>query len=352
MKLEKSDKLAIWAITPNGARLAEKISKGLPDADMHFSALTDDKKCACFTFRKLSETLPGNFYKYQGHIFIMSTGIVVRLIAPHLRHKTEDPAVVVADEMGHHAISLLSGHIGGANALAKKVAETIHATPVITTATDLSGVLAIDVLAKEQGLFIENPQAIKHVSMALLTGKPIDCHDPFGYLSSVMSDLMKVTTHNSQFTIHNFPGVFIDDIVADLAPTILILRPKSLIAGIGCNRNTDKEEIRDFLFETLERNMLAGTSLKCIASADLKADEPGLLELAGDLDIPAEFFPREALDKVEDIKTPSAMVEKHIGVKSVCEAAAIIGANRGKLIVPKQVSGNVTVAIARIAFTS
>ncbi|QTA88684.1 cobalt-precorrin 5A hydrolase [Desulfonema magnum] len=338
-------KLAIWAVTPNGAKLARRISAGLSGADLHFSASLENEGDSSATFETLSGALSQAFDKYNAHIFIMSAGIVVRLVAPHIRHKTSDPAVVVADEKGYHVISLLSGHIGGANALAKQIAEIIDATPVITTATDLNKVPAIDLLAKEKGLFIENPDAIKYVSMAFLKGKKICCHDPFQLMSNtILSAWFSVL--NSQFSI------FIDDVVADLPPHTLILRPKSLVAGIGCNRNTDKKEIKELLYEVLEKNALARGSLKCIATVDLKADEQGLLALGQDLNLPLEFFTREELEKVKDIKTPSAMVEKHIGVKSVCEASAILATKKGKLIVPKHSTRNVTVAIARIPFTS
>ncbi len=340
-----NDKLAIWALTPNGANLSRKIAAGLPYADLHFSASLENKKDSSATFESLSDALSQGFDKYSGHVFIMSAGIVVRLIVPHIRHKTSDPAVVVADEMGYHVISLLSGHIGGANALAKQIAEIIDATPVITTATDLNNVPAIDVLAKEKGLFIENPGAIKYVSMAFLKGEKICCHDPF----KLMSDTLPFSHFTLPFSLFS---IFIDDVVADLPSDTLILRPKSLIAGIGCNRNTDKKEIRELLYEVLEKNALAPGSLKCIATVDLKADEQGLLALGQDLDLPIEFFTREELGKVKDIKTPSAMVEKHIGVKNVCEAAAILAAKKGKLIVPKHSARNVTVAIARIPFIS
>jgi cobalt-precorrin 5A hydrolase len=136
--------------------------------------------------------------QYTGHIFIMSTGIVVRVIAPLIRHKTEDPAVVVVDDRGMHAISLLSGHLGGANELAQKIAGIIGAKPVITTATDVNLVPAIDVLAKEKSLFIENPEAIKTVNMALLRGDKIHVHDPFSFLANCLPNSEPRTNGGAQ----------------------------------------------------------------------------------------------------------------------------------------------------------
>jgi cobalt-precorrin 5A hydrolase len=255
------------------------------------------------------------------------------------------------DEAGYHAVSLLSGHIGGANALAKKVAEIIGAVPVITTATDINNVPAIDVIAKEKELVIENPDAIKTVSMALLNGKPVALYDPFGLIGHEMNQRF-CPADKDQMACSSDPGVFIDDIQIELPPHVLILRPRSLAAGMGCNRNTGTEEMKSLLYEVLEKFGLSLNSLNSIATIDAKKDEPGLLALAEDLELPLIFFDKQALNQVKDIQTPSEMVEKHMGVKSVCEAAAILASKKGTLIVPKHSTRNVTAAIARMSFTS
>lgn len=353
----KKSRLAVWAITPGGAKLAKKIVKSLPDADLHFSSKLGpdfqselEKENIPYTiFKSLSIKLSEVFNDYEGHIFIMSTGIVVRLTAHLLRHKTIDPAVVVLDEAGRHAISLLSGHIGGGNRLTQSVASLIDADPVITTATDINGVPAIDLLAGQRGLVIENPEAIKIVNMAFLTGRKIDLHDPLGLLVDAIPDSYLLTTGGSD---EDVARVFIDDAVTDLPVQTLVLRPKSLVAGMGCNRGTSMEEMKSLLYQMLDEFRLSPASLRGIASIDIKADEPGLLELAKDLELPVVFYDKEELNKVKNIKNPSAMVEKHTGAKSVCEAAAILSAKKGKLIVPKHSTRNVTVAIARIPFTS
>ena len=355
---EKIYNVAIWAITPKGADIARKIAESLPSAHLFLSENLGQKDISFRTFEILSETLSQVFNTYQGHIFIMSTGIVVRLTAPLIRHKTVDPAVIVVDEMGHHAISLLSGHIGGANKLAKNVARHIGADPVITTATDKNRVPAIDILAIEKDLYIENPDAIKGVNMAFLTGRKISFHDPFGLLiGSIPESCTSIDTDNHHEGMRNtflekIPGVFIDDVLFDLPPQVLILRPRSLVAGMGCNRNTGLEEMRSFLNETLVKSSLSSHSLYGIATINIKADELGLLALSKDLELPINFYDKEELKQIKNITTPSSMVEKHIGVKSICEAAAILASNRGKLIVPKQSTRNVTVAIARKSYTS
>lgn len=363
-------KLAVWALTPCGARLAETLARVLPDVHLHVSfSLAEEIRPQvpaentpdCHVFTSLSHALTKAFNQYDGHVFIMSTGIVVRMIAPLIKHKTVDPAVVVIDDRGRHVISLLSGHIGGANALTLRIAERIGADPVITTATDVNDVPAIDVLARAAHLKIENPEAIKIVNMAFLTHRTIWFHDPYDRLFSSLpqsgpwrkTDLTGKTGDEGQRRRNNDDvHVFIDDIAVDLPPRTLILRPPTLVAGMGCNRNTPKEEMMELLQSVLKDFGLAAGSLAKIASISIKSDEPGLLELAQELGLTPVFFDREELKQVEEIQTPSMVVEKHIGVKSVCEAAAILATNRGKLIVPKHSTPNVTVAIARAATCS
>ena len=350
---KKKEKIALWAVTPKGAVLAKKIAESMPDAELHLSNNLNLNDIQASYFERLSDAVSREFHTCSGHIFLMSTGIVMRLISSHLKSKTTDPAVVVIDELGHHAISLVSGHIGGANELTIKVAGLTGAEPVITTATDINDVPAMDVLAKQLNLFIENPEAIKNINMALITGKKFYLHDPYKFLresispSHILEDVKKGQIPENK----DIPSVFIDDAIVDLSKNTLILRPGSLVAGIGCNRNTSMDEIKGFLKEVLEESNLAIASVIRIATINLKADEPGLLALGEELKLPISFYDKKELYRVEGIVSPSDMVEKYTGVSSVCEAAAILASKNGKLILPKQSTRNVTVAIARIFFT-
>ena len=355
MSAPQKDKIAIWVITPNGIKIARQIAARLPGVDVYISLRLKEAALEKLTFDKLSEAMVAKFMKYGGHIFIMSTGIVVRVIAPLIQKKTEDPAIVVIDDQRQHAISLLSGHLGGANALTLQLADIIGARPVITTATDVNMRPAIDVLATEKRLSIENPAAIKTVNMALLTDKQIGVHDPLAVLQDVIPNAVQLDEEGLskwEGSKDHAAAVYVGDKRADLPSGVLVLRPQSLVAGIGCNRNTPTEEIKSLLDEVLNTHRLADSSLSRIATVDLKADEPGLLELSKTLNVPIDFFSREKLSQVKDIRTPSTMVENYIGVKSVCEAAAILASQMGTLIVPKQKTPNVTVAIARKAYTS
>ena len=359
MPAQQNDKTAIWVITPNGATIAEQIKRHLPEADIYISVKIKTHTNHPLTFGKLSEVIEKKFQQYQAHIFIMATGIVVRMIAPFIQNKMNDPAVVVIDDQGRHVISLLAGHLGGANDLTRKVAGMIEADPVITTATDVNAKPAIDMLAKEKKLTIDNPQAIKAVNMALLTDQQIGIHDPFAVLQDGIPNAVSWTPDDLSKKERATPdeplkdkaaAIYVDDKQVDLPAHVLVLRPATLVAGIGCNRNTPMEEIKALLNQTFRKYQLAGSSLNRIASIELKADETGLIDLAIALNVPIDFFSRKELNQVEDIQTPSAMVEKHVGVKSVCEAAAILASRMGTLIVPKQTTPNVTVAIARKAY--
>ena len=360
--MEPTTAYAIWAVTGNGAALGRNIQQRLPAADLYVSESADAQpdragRGSCRVFGRLSEAVAPVFGHYRGHIFIMSAGIVVRTIAPLIRHKSVDPAVVVIDDNGRHAVSLLSGHIGGANALAAAVAEIIGATPVITTATDVNQLPAIDVIAGETGLAIENLAAVKPVHMALLGGSKLLLHDPLDILAGRLPERfvaakVDMAAEKPHAAAAQQPGIFIDDRQVDLPPHILVCRPATLAAGIGCNRGTAKQEIREHLLQVMAARRLAVKSLLGLATVDIKQDERGLLETAEELGLPIRFFQPHQLQQVEGIVSPSTVVAKHLGVSSVCEAAAILATGHGNLNVPKQTTPNVTVAIARIAFTS
>lgn len=346
-------KYAVWAVTRGGIDLARVIQNATPGIDVYFSKKLKAPDFPSLPFDRLRDQVQTVFSRYSGHIFIMATGIVVRIIAPLIQHKTVDPAVVVLDDLGRYAISLLSGHIGGANDLARSVAEWTGSVPVITTATDSHNLPAIDVLAVRHGLYIENPAAIKSVNMAFLTGQPVALHDPhrwvkdhpdFSSLTSISSvDLKDRTT---------MPVVKItDENQLPISDNILILRPRSLAVGIGCNRNTPTLEIRQFLKDTFQSQNLSLKSIFCLATIDIKANETGILETAEWLNIPVRFYSKEQLKEARGIERPSEMVKKHVGVTSVCEAAALLAAGTTHLMVPKLFTPNVTLAVARAAST-
>jgi len=353
-KPDAGGSLAVWALTPRAAEVARRIWRARPGVHLRLSQTASGGRLpdGARSFNRLADALAGEFSAHDGHVFVMASGIVVRLIAPLLDCKTRDPAVVVVDEDARHAISLVSGHIGGANALAVEMAHILGARPVITTATDVNALPAIDVMAVEQDLLIENPGAIRYVSMALLKGEKPALYDPHGLLAPKLPQATRVDGPSEADIIAELGGaaaaVFIDDRCVDLPPQTLILRPRSLVVGMGCNRGTPSCEMRALLGQVLAGRRLAAGSIFCLASIDIKRDEPGLLELADELNVDIRFFSRAQLNAVSSVPTPSEMVRKHTGASSVCEAAALRAAKTSVLVVPKQKTANVTVAIARI----
>ncbi|NNG02110.1 MAG: cobalamin biosynthesis protein CbiG [Desulfobacteraceae bacterium] len=349
---------AIWVVTPKGRDIATAVAGGLPGSRIFRSSGLDTGDASSGIFDKLSDAVAREFTRFNAHIFIMSIGIAVRMIGPLLDHKLKDPAVVAVDDAGRFAVSLLSGHVSGANELAEKVAGIINAIPVITTATDAAGLPAVDVTAREKGLFIQNPEVIKTVSMALLTHQRIALIDPMGVFTNTefaahpLVDRHPHAGLGQEILPPHAAVVVIDDGIGNTLANTLVLRPPSLALGIGCNRHTRAAEIRELMDGVMDKFRLAAESLFCVASVDLKFDEPGLVEFAAELNLSLRFFSKDQLNAVTAIQNPSAMAEKHIGVKSVCEAAAILAAANGQLIVPKHKSTNATLAVARMPCSS
>jgi len=174
-KLINNRPIAIWSITPNGLSLGTKISRAMEES-LHFVSektvpINFSTTERIIVFQKLAREIQKQFHRFSGHVFIFSTGIAVRIIAPLLESKIVDPGVVVIDDNGKNVISLLSGHLGGANSLTQKISKIINANPVITTATDTNRLPAIDMIAQELSLNIETPENIKHINMAFLMGE-------------------------------------------------------------------------------------------------------------------------------------------------------------------------------------
>jgi len=339
-------RLAVWCITPKGKVLGLRLKQALQDSALFISgtvASGGDPGSDIFRFDTLGPEIKKQFNCYSGHVFIFSTGIAVRLLAPLLKSKTIDPAVVVADDNGTHVVSLISGHIGGANALAHEIAGILGATPVITTATDTNGLPAIDVIAKEKTLYIETPRNIKRINMAFLMGNPVGIHDPLGLIEKELHGASLVKGFPED---RDLEKIYCSHEAGPVSRETMILRPLVLSVGIGCNRGTPVEDIHDFLALVFKEGNLSLHSIKRLATIDLKENEPGLLTLAEKMNLPLDFHSREALNSVTAIETPSPVVEKHVGVKSVSEASAILSAGHGRLILTKKKNKDVTIAVA------
>lgn len=337
---------AIYALTPQGAELGRHLSARL-HGDLFLSRDIASRRGE-ITFDSIMEMVRAVFHGYRNHIFITAAGIAVRAIAPCIKSKDQDPAVVVLDQRGRYCVSLLSGHLGGANALARRVASLTGGREVITTATDTEGLPSIDLLALEKGLAIANLPVLKWVNAALLKGTPIQIFDPqdrLGLRSHSPKGVALEYCESKTAWTRGTPGIWVDWRTTPPPEDALLLHPRCVVAGIGCNRGTCADEIVTLIRETLDRKGISLKSLGTLATIDQKRDETGLLEATAHLGLPLRFFSRQEISGVS-VPNPSAKVKQHMGVESVCEATALLGAGKGRLVVPKIKSGNVTIALA------
>jgi cobalt-precorrin 5A hydrolase len=328
--------------------LARRLCRGLAGSQCWLPRGQAGNDSGIKAFDNLVAVFQETFEQGENLVCIMAAGIVVRSISPYLRGKEIDPAVVVVDEAGKFAISLLSGHLGGANDLARKVAQILGGTPVITTATDVRGLPALDSLAAELGLVIENPDAVRGVHMALLSGQPVRVVDPDGFLADLLKEnpgLFMGEDDLDAALAGEGPGVYVGFRERDWPPGWLILRPRNLVAGMGCHKGTPAREILDFLKKIFRKERLSLKSLIALATIEAKKEEPGLRQAAAQLGVEFIWFTKEELQKIT-VPNPSKQVARHLGVLSVSEAAAL-KAGGGELILPKVKGANATLAVAR-----
>ena len=338
-----NNRTSIYALTAKGAETARKLADSLR-ADCYvldrYAAETDSP------FTSLKDTVADKFSRYEAHVFITASGIVVRMVAPYLKSKDVDPAVVVVDQEGEFAISLVSGHLGGANELARLIGDKIGATPVITTATDCAGVPSMDLIARDQNLVIGDIGLIKHINAAILDGEKVPVYDPDGSLD--LSDLNDYFYEVEDLAVlsESRCGVVVDWHVHDLPERMLALYPRCLTLGVGCRRGVPADEILNLVRSVVADNGIAIESISCMGSIDAKSDEAGMIEAAQVLGLGLKFFSAAELDKIE-VANPSGMVMKHMGVNGVSEAAAMKMADATQILVPKTKSARVTAAIAK-----
>ncbi|MBQ3637478.1 MAG: cobalt-precorrin 5A hydrolase [Clostridia bacterium] len=288
---------------------------------------------------KISEDMGPLFSENDALIFVGACGIAVRMIAPHLRSKTEDPAVLVLDDRGRFVIPILSGHIGGANELARTAAEALGAVPVITTATDGAGRFSSDAWASSHGCAISSMEAAKAVSAAILTGD-VPLSSEFPLPESLPAGLVPGDSGPL--------GVRIGVRVEEPFERTLRLIPKIAVLGIGCRKGISEEAVKTAVEETLRENGIDVRAVSAVASVDLKRNEAGLLAYARSIGARTVFYTAEELSAVPGEFTESEFVKKTVGVGSVCERAAALaaGGDSSSLTVKKTAREGVTVAAA------
>ncbi len=347
--------LTIVAITPGGASLARRLARGLPEAEVFLPQRFRRNDGLRYFAEPLGELLPRLFTEGRALACIMATGIVVRVLGPHLQGKDLDPAVVVLDEAGHYAVSLLAGHLGGANELARKLARFTGGRPVITTATDVNGLPAWDDVARREGLSVEPLENIRRLNNLLLQGGRILLVDRQKRVARYFEEVPGVST------APNFAEAMRSEAEARVFVThryiphlegrddLLALRPRDLVVGVGCNRGTPLEEIEAAVIDELQKAFLSPKSIACLATISQKADEEGLVGFAGKYRLSLEFHTAEALNRLEPPSGVSPHALSAVGARGVCEPAALLSSGAASLLVTKKRRGNVTVAVAEKA---
>ena len=322
--------VAVIAFTRRGAELGRKLAAALGGALYAPARFAAD--AGAEPVPALAAWTAARWEDSDALVFVGAAGIAVRAVAPHVRDKFTDPAVVSVDEEGRFAVPLLSGHVGGANELALRVAELTGGQAAVSTATDVNGLFAVDVWAREQGLAITDRALAREVSAALLEGKAVGFASDWGH--PCPAGLTQGPAEIGVWvTARTGAGPF---------SRTLRLAPKGLILGVGCRRGTERAAI-----EEAAAAALAGyepLAVAAVATIDLKKDEPGLLAFCAARGLPLLTFSAGELSAVAGDFTPSDFVKGVTGVDNVCERAA--AAAGGRIVVPKLAKNGVTASVA------
>ena len=348
-------KIAVLAITKNGIEIGLKLKEYFSDfeifAPIKFS--NDNEKIQWYensTTQKIVDLFKNN----DGIICLFSLGAVIRLLAPHIKDKKTDPAVIVIDDNANFVISVLSGHLGGANELSNEIAEKMGSTPIITTAADVNKTIAVDLVGREFGWKINDDSNVTRISAFMVNKEKIGVFQNTGKKEwwkgklpeniTFFSDMKELKDSDSKAYL-----IITNDEINDeeVEKDSVVYRVPNLVVGIGLHWNTSKETILNGVNETLEKFELKQNQIARFVSIKKDKDVIGLIELGKEMNVPIEYIDREELATIT-APNPSKTVQAFEGTASVSEAAAI-KSSEGELIVEKQkFPPNLTVAIARI----
>lgn len=347
------EKIAVLAITKNGINIGQTLKKFFPKWNILAPAKFSNQDDSISWYSEpTSDKIVELFKKNDALICLFSLGAVIRLIAPHLKDKKTDPAVIVIDDKTNFVISVLSGHIGGANELTEKIAGKLQAQPVITTAADVNKTIAVDLVGKDLGWKIDDDSNVTRISAHMVNEEPIGIFQDAGeknWYKQLPKNVSLYDTINELKNARCKANMIISDKIIDddLASQSVIYRPPSLVIGIGLHWDTSKETIKEGINFCLEKFKLSSKSIAKLVSIKKPEDVKGLIDAGRDMGVPVEYVKREDLDRIA-APNPSDTVKAFEGTASVSEAAAILVSN-GKLIVEKQkFPPNLTIAIARI----
>jgi precorrin-4 C11-methyltransferase len=340
--------LRVATFTDSGKKVVERISHHL--------------KNYILEYRDSDEPLPqwveDSFRLRQPILFVSATGIVVRAIAPYVVDKFSDSPVIVADDQANNVISLLSGHMGGANELTKEIASILSAHAVITTATDVNGKFSIDDFARRNGLRILNRESMPELAQRILRGEQLRvCCDADATFEGTMPSELAWSEEDMAFheaAIVGSCAMASSDVDVEINsgdfrnPKALHLRPKNLVIGMGCKKNTSFKNLYVFLQDLLQSNHLEVADVAAIATVDIKAEERGFIQLAQYLRVPLHLYSAEQLQAVPGKFPESNFVKNTVGVGNVCQRAAVLESGEaGTLLVEKVAKNGMTAAIAK-----
>ena len=330
-------KIAVLSLTKSGGITSDKIA----------AVVLANHTCVQYAFKKypiknavifddLSKLISDIFNLYDAIIFISACGIAVRMIAPYITSKIEDPAVIAVDEQGKFAISLLSGHLGGANALTELIAGGIDAVPVITTATDIGGKFSPDSFAKANNLYICDMKLAKDIAVSFINNENV------GFKSNYPCKNYPDTVFSNDNCLS---GICISNEINEKPfSQTLLLMPVNIVIGVGCKKNTPSSVFENYILNVLNKNNIPIQRVCQIGTIDMKKDEKAIIDFCSKFDIPLKTYSSEKLMKVGGDFSYSDFVMQTTGTDNVCERSAV--ADGGKLIVRKQADNGVTFAAA------
>ena len=346
------EKVSVLAITKNGINIGIKLKELFPNWEIFAPVkLSNENNSIIWYSEPTSDKIIELFKNSNALICLFSLGAVIRLIAPHLKDKKTDPAVIVIDDKTNFVISVLSGHIGGANELTQEISEKLNALPVITTAADVNKTIAVDLVGREFGWRIDDDTTVTKISAHMVNAEPIgvfqQTNDQKWYKQlpknvTIYDSLEELKKSNSKAHL-----IISEEIIDnELAQESVIYRPQNLVIGIGLHWDTTKDTIKDGIEHCLKKFNLSSKCIAKLVSIKKPEDVQGLIDLGKEMQVPVEYVDREELAEIIT-PNPSTTVKAFEGTASVSEAAAIKVSN-GELIVEKQkFPPNLTIAIAR-----
>ena len=349
-------RVAVLAITKNGKKIGQQLTKTFPDMTLYIPKKLQDKDTEpdIVSYDDSTTHMAGKlFAEYEGVVYLFSLGAVVRLISPHLKDKKSDPAVIVIDDKLTFVISVLSGHLGGANSLAVKIAEQMDATPVITTAADVNKTIPVDMVGKDFGWIIDDDSNVTRISAYMVNQEPVGIFQDAGeknWWPGTLPSNVTIYATLEQLAKSKSKGYLIitDGIIPqNIADNAVIYRPPSLVVGVGLHQTTTSETIQNGIAKTFQTHNFSTKSIAKIASLKKPKPVQGLQNAADALNVPLHLIKRDELAGIS-IPNPSDVVKKFEGTPSVSEAAALFVSN-GTLIIEKQkFPPDLTVAVAKI----